>query len=163
MIRTLNFAFIAITGFVCLGLYRIAEEARVAAADLRDTRAAIVSEQDALAVLGAEWARVTQPARIQALSQRHLDLSDLPVTEFSSLTQLPEKLPPLAPETNFATVRRREAASVEALLDRLRGLDPSLLGTPLASWGSLHDGIREDGAVHYREHADELGGGGEAA
>jgi hypothetical protein len=102
MIRTLNFAFIAITGFVCLGLYRIAEEARVAAADLRDTRAAIVSEQDALAVLGAEWARVTQPARIAALSQRHLKLSDLPVMEFSSLTQLPEKLPPLVPEAAFA-------------------------------------------------------------
>ena len=79
MIRTLNFAFIAITGFVCLGLYRIAEEARVAQVDLRETRAAIVREQDALAVLGAEWARVTQPARIQALSQKHLDLSDLPV------------------------------------------------------------------------------------
>jgi len=105
MIRTLNFAFIAITGFVCLGLYRIAEEARIASADLRETRAAIVSEQDSLAVLGAEWARVTQPARIQALSQRHLNLSDLPVTEFSSLTQLPEKLPPLAPENNFATVK----------------------------------------------------------
>ncbi len=104
MIRTLNFAFIAITGFVCLGLYRIAEEARVAAADLRETRTAIVSEQDSLAVLGAEWARVTQPGRIQALSQRHLNLSDLPVTEFSSLTQLPEKLP-LAPETGFATVK----------------------------------------------------------
>ena len=102
MIRTLNFAFIAITGFVCLGLYRIAEEARVAAADLHDTRAAIVSEQDALAVLGAEWARVTQPARIQALSQRHLKLSDLPVTEFSSLTQLPEKVQPLLPEASFA-------------------------------------------------------------
>jgi hypothetical protein len=102
MIRTLNFAFIAITGFVCLGLYRIAEEARVAAADLRQTRAAIVSEEDALAVLGAEWARVTQPARIAALSQRHLKLSDLPVTEFSSLTQLPEKLPPLVPQAAFA-------------------------------------------------------------
>ena len=48
MIRTLNFAFIAITGFVCLGLYRIAEEARVAAADLRETRAAIVSERTRL-------------------------------------------------------------------------------------------------------------------
>jgi len=105
MIRTLNFAFIAITGFVCLGLYRIAEEARVAVADLRETRAAIVSEQDALAVLGAEWARVTQPARIQALSQRHLDLSDSPVMEFSSLTQLPQKALPLAPETGFATVK----------------------------------------------------------
>ena len=106
MIRTLNFAFIAITGFVCLGLYRIAEEARVAAAAFVETRSAIVSEQDALAVLGAEWARVTQPARIQALSQRHLDLSDLPVMEFSSLTQLPSKVPPLAPpETGFATVK----------------------------------------------------------
>jgi hypothetical protein len=105
MIRTLNFAFVAITGFVCLGLYRIAEEARVAAVDLRETRAAIVQEQDALAVLGAEWARVTQPARIQALSQRHLDLSDLPVMEFSSLMQLPQKALPLAPETGFATVK----------------------------------------------------------
>jgi hypothetical protein len=105
MIRTLNFAFIAITGFVCLGLYRIAEEARVAAADLRETRTAIVLEQDTLAVLGAEWARVTQPARIQSLSQRHLDLSDLPVMEFSSLTQLPQKAPPLTPDTGFATVK----------------------------------------------------------
>jgi len=105
MIRTLNFAFIAITGFVCLGLYRIAEEARVAQVDLRETHAAIVQEQDALAVLGAEWARVTQPARISALSQKHLDLSDLPVMEFSSLTQLPQKALPLAPESNFATVK----------------------------------------------------------
>lgn len=104
MIRTVNFAFIAITGFVCLGLYRVAEEARVAQVDLRQTRAAIVQEHDALAVLGAEWARVTQPARIQALSQKHLDLSDRPATEFSSLTQLPQKAPP-APETGFATVK----------------------------------------------------------
>jgi hypothetical protein len=105
MLRTLNFAFIAITGFVCLGLYRIAEEARVAAVDLRETRAAIVQEQDTVAVLGAEWARVTQPARIQALSQKHLDLSDRATMELSSLTQLPQKAPPLAPETGFATVK----------------------------------------------------------
>ena len=111
MIRTLNFAFIAITGFVCLGLYRIAEEARVAQVDLRETHAAIVQEQDALAVLGAEWARVTQPARISALSQKHLDLSDLPVMEFSSLTQLPQKALPLAPEIEL---RHRQG-------DRARG------------------------------------------
>ena len=104
MIRTLNFAFIAITGFVCLGLYRVAEEARVAAVDLRQTRAAIVQEQDTLAVLGAEWARVTQPARIQALSEKHLTLSDRAQVELSSLTQLPQKAP-LAPESNFATVK----------------------------------------------------------
>jgi hypothetical protein len=104
MIRTLNFAFIAITGFVCLGLYRIAEEARVASVDLRQTQAAIVREQDTLAVLGAEWARVTQPGRIQALAERHLKLSDTPVAQVSSLTQLPEKAP-LVAESGFATVK----------------------------------------------------------
>ena len=57
--------------------------------------------KDALTVLGAEWARVTQPGRIQALAQRHLDLSDKPAVELSSLTQLPPKNPPLAPESDF--------------------------------------------------------------
>jgi len=104
MIRTINFAFIALTGFVCLGLYRVAEEARVAQVDLRQARAAIVQEQDALAVLGAEWARVTQPARIQALSQKHLPLTDRAQVELSSLTQLPQKAP-VAPESNIATVK----------------------------------------------------------
>ncbi len=92
MIRTLNFAFIVMTGLVCLGLYRIAEEARVAAADLKATRMAIVRENDALTVLGAEWARLTQPGRIQALVGRHLELSDRPEAQLSSLTQLPSKI-----------------------------------------------------------------------
>jgi hypothetical protein len=122
MIRTLNFAFIAITGFVCLGLYRIAEEARVAQADLRETRTAIVLEQDALAVLGAEWARVTQPARIQALSQKHLALSDLPVAQVSSLTQLPQKAPPVAPDSGFAIVK---AIAPEQPLGQTAGASPA--------------------------------------
>jgi hypothetical protein len=101
MIRTLNFVFMAITGLLCLGLYRIAENARVANSELRETRAAIVREHEALTVLGAEWARLTQPARLQALAQRHLRLSDRPGVELSSLTQLPPKNPPLAPEAQF--------------------------------------------------------------
>ena len=101
MIRTLNFVFMAITGLLCLGLYRIAENARVANAELKETRAAIVREHETLTVLGAEWARLTQPARLQALAQRHLHLSDRPGVELSSLTQLPPKNPPLAPEAQF--------------------------------------------------------------
>ena len=98
MIRTLNFAFIAITSLVCLGVYRTAEQARVDQALLRQTQTAIIRENNMLTVLGAEWARITQPARIQALTQRHLDLSDHPAVELSSLTQLPPKNLPLAPE-----------------------------------------------------------------
>lgn len=62
----------------------------------------------------------------------------------------------VARETDLATIRRREAASFEAFVDRLRALDPALLDLRLAEWGTLHDGIREDGVLHYRVHAQEL-------
>ena len=62
----------------------------------------------------------------------------------------------IARDTPLATVRKREAASVEALLERLRALDPSLLEVRLPDGASLAQGIREDGSDHYREHADQL-------
>jgi hypothetical protein len=62
----------------------------------------------------------------------------------------------IARQTNLATVRRREQASFDALVERLRALDPVLLEVRLAEWGTLEAGIREDGAVHYREHLEQL-------
>jgi hypothetical protein len=62
----------------------------------------------------------------------------------------------VARATDLATVRKREAASVEALLERLRRLDPSLLATQLPDGATLEQDIAEDGADHYRQHADEL-------
>ena len=58
--------------------------------------------------------------------------------------------------TPLATVRRREAASVDALLERMLLLDPTLLSEHLPDGVTLEEGIREDGASHYREHAEEL-------
>jgi hypothetical protein len=98
MIRTLNFIFIAMTGLVCLGIYNLAEEARVAKAELRATETAIHRENETLTVLGAEWARLTQPARIHALAKRHLDLIERPTLQLSSLTQLPRKNPMASPD-----------------------------------------------------------------
>jgi len=105
MIRTLNFAFIAITCLVCLGVYRTAEKARVEQVELKTTRAEIAKETSALSILGAEWARVTEPKRIQALVEHHLDLSDKPGVELSSLSQLPPKNPPLAPEGDIRSAK----------------------------------------------------------
>jgi hypothetical protein len=59
-------------------------------------------------------------------------------------------------ETDLATVRKREAASVDALLERLRRLDAGLLDVRLPDGQSLEAGIDEDAAAHYREHADGL-------
>jgi Mycothiol maleylpyruvate isomerase N-terminal domain len=62
----------------------------------------------------------------------------------------------IARDTPLATVRKRETASVEALVDRLRTLDPSLLDAVLPDGATLEQGIREDASEHYREHAEEL-------
>ena len=65
----------------------------------------------------------------------------------------------VARQADLATVRKREAASVEAFVERLRGMDSALLATPLPHHGlTLEEGIREDGASHYREHAAALRG-----
>jgi len=62
----------------------------------------------------------------------------------------------VARETDLATVRKREAASVEVLVERLRRMDPSLLSTRLPDGATLERGIEEDGAAHYRQHAEDL-------
>lgn len=62
----------------------------------------------------------------------------------------------IARDTLLATVRKREAASVEALLDRLHALEPALLEVTLPGGASLAQAIRDDGADHYRGHAEAL-------
>jgi len=62
----------------------------------------------------------------------------------------------VARDTDMPTVRKREAAIVDVLIERLRRLDPGLLETLLPDGATLERGIAEDGADHYRQHAEEL-------
>ena len=73
-----------------------------------------------------------------------------------SVDEVNETVARIARQTDLATVRKREAASVEALMARLGELDPALLADRLPDGATLEEGIREDGAAHYREHADDL-------
>jgi hypothetical protein len=100
MIRVLNFTAILMTGLICLGLYRTAEEARMTTLQLRHVTAAIAQEKQSMIVLGAEWARITQPDRIQALAERHLHLTDRPLAQLASVGQLPPKFLP-QPESSI--------------------------------------------------------------
>ncbi len=62
----------------------------------------------------------------------------------------------VARQADLATARKREAGSVEALLERLATLDPMLLTERLPDGATLAEGIREDGPEHYREHTADL-------
>lgn len=77
--------------------------------------------------------------------------------ERRSVEEVNETVARVARETDLATVRKREAATYETLVERLRRLDPSLLATPLPHFEvTLEEGIREDGPDHYRQHAADV-------
>jgi hypothetical protein len=62
----------------------------------------------------------------------------------------------VAHETDLATVRKREAASVEALITELRRVDPALLDAALPSGWPLEALVREDGSDHYQGHTEDV-------
>ncbi len=62
----------------------------------------------------------------------------------------------IARGTPLREVRSREAAAAEALLSRLRTIDPALLDVVLPDGGTLEEQVRVDGPEHYDEHAREL-------
>jgi len=73
-----------------------------------------------------------------------------------TVDELNETVARVARQTDLATVRRREAASVDALVERISAIDPGLLEVELPDGSTLAEALREDGAAHYREHADQL-------
>ena len=62
----------------------------------------------------------------------------------------------VAAETDLATVRKREEAAFEALLTRLKRVDPVTLDDKVSYDDPLERVIQDDGAEHYREHALDL-------
>jgi hypothetical protein len=64
----------------------------------------------------------------------------------------------VAATSELATVLRREAASFESLVRLLAAMDPALLQVAVNGPGTLEQAIVEDGAKHYREHAEALRG-----
>jgi len=74
----------------------------------------------------------------------------------ASVDDTNETVARVARQADLATVRKREAASVQALLERLATIDPALLAVPLSDGATLAQGIREDGSEHYREHTGDL-------
>lgn len=140
-------------------------------AELREARAEVLSALDAVAPesmttpgLVGEWSGRELIAHlgywaghatevIHAVEGGRIDevgAGEPPVDEVN------ETVARVARTTGLATVRRREAAAIEALVGRLTTLDPALLSERLPDGATLEEAIREDGPDHYREHAAGL-------
>ncbi len=91
MIRVLNFLCVALMGLSILALYHVSEKTRVATMRLDQVNRQIGDNRAAIGVLQAEWERVAGPARIQALAQANLGMSDGTSAQLSSFEQLPAR------------------------------------------------------------------------
>jgi cell division protein FtsL len=97
MMRVLNILVIGALVTAAAYVYQIKFESTRQAERLAKLRTEIRQEQDAIAVLRAEWSKLDTPARIQQLAKRHLSLAPVNPRQFDTLRNLPERPPDLVP------------------------------------------------------------------
>jgi len=122
MLRYLNVAVILTLIGSAMYAYTIKYQTSYRAEQIAKTKLEIKSEQDAIAVLRAEWSFLTRPERVQQLSDRYLDLRPLPINRLVTARALPERAP--------------QGDSIGAKIDTLGigvantpGVDPQATGT----------------------------------
>ena len=79
-----------------VAVYKVKYDTTYEAQRIAKLRAEIRGEHERLALLRAEWMRLSAPQRIQDLAARHLGMKPLQVARMSDLSGLPEK--PFGPE-----------------------------------------------------------------
>jgi len=87
----LNFLFVVATALTCLWLNHVADETRVANAELRRAKSETIVESQTLKVLQADWERASNPEIIRTLAVSRLGLVDQATVEVASLELLPRR------------------------------------------------------------------------
>lgn len=96
--RLLNIMVIGALVLAASFVYKIKFDSTLQAERAANLRNELRREQDAIAILRAEWAKLDAPSRIQSLSRRHMALQPIAPTQFDSLDHLPER-PLVAPKS----------------------------------------------------------------
>jgi len=91
ILRLLNFVVIGVLVLAAAWVYRIKFDATVQAERLAKLRGEVRHERDNIAALRAEWGQLDDPARIEALAKRFLQLKPIAPTQFDTLDHLPER------------------------------------------------------------------------
>ena len=93
ILRVLNFAVIGVLVLAAAWAYRIKFDATVQAERLAKLRGEVRYQRDEIAALRAEWGQLDDPARIEALAKRFLQLKTIAPTQFDTLDHLPDRPP----------------------------------------------------------------------
>jgi cell division protein FtsL len=95
MMRVLNILVIGALVLAAADVYTIKFDSTRQGQRVAKLRLEIRRERDAVAALRAEWAKLDNPARIQDLARRHLQLKPVEAQQMDPLDNLPERPPDL--------------------------------------------------------------------
>jgi hypothetical protein len=116
--RVINIVVIGALVLAAAYVYRIKFDSTVQAEHLAKLRGEVRRERDRIAALRAEWGELDNPARIEILAKRFLQLKPIAPTQFDGLDRLPERPPDDA-----------RAANDDPIGGMIGNLDPSETGT----------------------------------
>ena len=94
ILRVVNFVVIGVLVLAAAYVYRIKFDATVQAERLARLRGEVRHERDQIAALRAEWGRLDDPDRVEALAKRYLQLGPVAPVQFDMLDHLPERPSP---------------------------------------------------------------------
>jgi len=113
--RILHFCVLILLISAAAYVYEIKFESTLRAERVAKMRVDVQRERDAIAALRAEWATLDNPARLQGLARRHLQLRPADPTQYDPLTRLPERPPTvMQPQPTDAIASMLEAADAPA-------------------------------------------------
>jgi cell division protein FtsL len=110
-VRLLHLIVVASLVAAAIHVYKIKFESTVQAERVAKLGAEIRREHDRIGALRAEWAQLDNPARIQALAQRHLALKPIDPNQIEPLDHLPERPAPDAAPSDQIALGRPGAAT----------------------------------------------------
>ena len=108
ILRILNLVVIVALVAAAAYVYRIKFDSTVQAERLAKIRSEVRRERDTIAALRAEWGELDNPARIEALAKRYLQLKPVVPTQFNSLDQLPDRPPQFIKPDSAGSDRRHD-------------------------------------------------------
>ena len=109
--RLLNICVLILLVAAAAYVYEIKFESTLRAERVAKMRGDVQRERDAIAALRAEWATLENPARIQGLVRRHLQLLPNEATQYDSLDNLPDRAP--------VVLQSQAADSIAAMIEDL--------------------------------------------
>jgi len=121
MMRVLNICVIAALVLAAADVYTIKFQSTRQAQRVAKLRLEIRREREAVAALRAEWAKLDNPARIQDLARRHLQLLPADARQIDPLDNLPERPSDL--------VAVDEADPIGSAISKPDALDRSVIGS----------------------------------